>query len=308
MGSDPNEKQFFIYNLLMDKKIILVTGGAGFVGSHLIEALVADQNNIVISLDNYFTGSKENHIEGAEYRIGHTKDIAELVTEKPDIIYHLGEYSRVRQSLDEPDRVWDLNMQGTLAVLEFWRITKAKLLYAGSSTKFTDTREDGVEGRNLAPYTWAKAANTDLVANYARWYDLSYVTTYFYNVFGPRELSGKQGTIVAILREKFLNGEPLTIASPGTQERCFTHVLDTVSGILLATKEGEGDGYGIGSEDCHSLLDVAEMFGGEIEMLPQTKSTRSSSKVDSEKVKALGWKPVHTLKEYIEEVKNNIDK
>jgi UDP-glucose 4-epimerase len=290
----------------MNKKCIVVTGGAGFVGSHLVEALVKDGNNHVISLDNYFTGLKENHVDGAEYREGHTKDIATLVPETPDMIYHLGEYSRVRQSLDEPECVWDLNMVGTLAVLEYWRKTKAKLLYAGSSTKFTDAREeDGVEGRNLAPYTWAKAVNTDLVMNYARWYDLSYVTTYFYNVYGPRELGGKHGTVIPIFIEQFRKGKPFTIHSPGTQERCFTHVLDTVSGILLVAEKGEGDGYGIGADDFCTLLDIAEMLGGEIEMLPQTKSTRSSNKVDSEKVKALGWKPVHTLKEYIEEVKKS---
>jgi len=288
-----------------NKKLVLVTGGAGFVGSHLIEELVKEKNNTVISLDNYFTGKKENHIEGAEYRVGHTKDIATLVPERPDVIYHLGEYSRVRQSLEEPDRVWDLNMHGTLAVLEYWRHHKTRLVYAGSSTKLTDVREDGVEGRNLAPYTWAKAANTDLVANFARWYDLSYVTTYFYNVYGPRELGGEHGTIVPILIEKFRNGEPLTINSPGTQERCFTHVLDTVSGILLAEEKGEGDGYGIGTDDCCTLLDIAETLGGEIEMCPQTKSTRSSNKVDAEKVKALGWKPKHTLKEYLEGIKKN---
>ncbi len=290
-----------------NKKVILVTGGAGFVGSHLVEALVSDENNQVISLDNYFTGSKENHVEGAEYREGHTKDIAMLVPEQPDIVYHLGEYSRVRQSLDEPDVVWDLNMAGTLAVLEYWREKKCKLVYAGSSTKFTDTREDGVEGRNLAPYTWAKAATTDLVVNYARWYNLSFVNTYFYNVYGPRELGGKHGTVIPILLDRYRKGEPLTIASPGTQERCFTHVLDTVDGILLAAKKGEGDGYGIGTDEVHSLLELAEMIGGEIEMLPQTKSTRSSDIVDSEKVKALGWKPRHTLKDYIDEVKGNID-
>jgi len=228
-----------------------------------------------------------------------------LIPEIPTIIYHLGEYSRVRQSLDEPERVWDLNMLGTLAVLEYWRSTKAKLVYAGSSTKFTDTRDDGVEGRNLAPYTWAKAANTDLVVNYARWYNLSHVTTYFYNVYGPRELSGKQGTVIGIFADEYRNKKPLTVASPGTQERCFTHVLDTVSGILLAAEKGEGDGYGIGSEECYSLLKVAEMFGGDVEMLPQTKSTRSTSKVDSEKVRVLGWKPKFALRDYIEGIKSS---
>lgn len=285
------------------KKNIVVTGGAGFIGSHLIEELVKDSDNYVISLDNYFTGSKENHVEGAEYREGHTKDIARLIPETPTQIYHLGEYSRVRQSLEEPERVWDLNMFGTLAVLEYWRETKAKLLYAGSSTKFTGTRDDGVEGRNLAPYTWAKAANTDLVINYARWFGVSHVTTYFYNVYGLRELTGEHGTFVATMRQKFERGEPLTVARPGTQKRCFTHVKDTVAGILLAMEKGEGDGYGIGSEDCHSLLDVAEMFGGNIEMTPQTQSTRTTTEVDSEKVKALGWKQEYKLFDYVESVK-----
>jgi UDP-glucose 4-epimerase len=279
---------------------ILVTGGAGFVGSHLIERLVQDPNNRVISLDNYFTGKKENHIEGAEYREGHTKDIAALVPEKVDIIYHLGEYSRVRQSLNEPEQVFDLNILGTLSVLEFWRAQKCKLVYAGSSTKFTDARDDGVEGRNLAPYTWAKAANTDLVANYARWYDLSYVTVYFYNVYGPRELDSEYGTVVGTFLRCKREGKALPINGPGTQRRCFTHVADTVSGILLAAEKGEGDGYGIGAEDCCSLLEIAAMIGGEVEMLPQTKSTRSSNKVDSSKLLTLGWKPEQTLKEYIE--------
>lgn len=286
-----------------NKKTILVTGGAGFVGSHLCERLAQDKNNRVISLDNYFTGSKENHVEGVEYREGETKDIEKHITEKVDITYHLGEYSRVRQSLDEPEIVWDLNMDGSFGVLEFWRKQKCKLVYAGSSTKFTGTRADGVEGKNLAPYTWAKAAISDLVQNYARWYELPYATVYFYNVYGPREITGKYGAIIGIFKQRHSEGKPLKVASPGTQMRCFTHVEDTINGIILAAEKGDGDGYGIGAKDCHSLLDVANMFGGEIEMIPKTKSTRSSSEVDSSKLEALGWKPIKTLKEYIESIK-----
>src|SRR3989344_6508621 len=144
-----------------NKKTVLVTGGAGFIGSHLCRRLVKNGNR-VISLDNYFTGSKDNHIEGVEYREGHTKDIEKYITETPDIIYHLGEYSRVAKSLEEPALVFDLNMTGTASVLEFWRKRKSKLVYAGSSTKFTGAREDGTEGRNLAPYTWSKASNSEL--------------------------------------------------------------------------------------------------------------------------------------------------
>src|SRR3989338_7935147 len=145
------------------QKIILVTGGAGFIGSPLLARLVKGPNNRGISLDNYFTGSKENHILGAEYREGHTKNIEKLIPETPDIIYHLGEYSRVEISLSEPALVWDLNKDGTFGVVEFWRKKKSKLVYAGSSTKFGD----GGLGRVQTPYAWTKASNTELVQNYA---------------------------------------------------------------------------------------------------------------------------------------------
>ncbi len=287
-----------------NKKIILVTGGAGFIGSHLIEELVKDENNQVISLDNYFTGSKDNHIEGAEYIEGHTKDIAKLITVKPDIIYHLGEYSRVAASLDEPELVWDLNKIGTLAVLEFWRKIGCKLVYAGSSTKSVGAREDGTTGRDLAPYTLAKAVNTETIINYGRWYNLSYVIAYFYNVYGVGERAfEKYGTVIESFKQKYLRKEPLLVRKPGTQTRSFTHIDDTVNGILLVGEKGEGDGFGISASENYSLLDIADMFGGKIEMLPQTKTSRSMSVIDSKKIKALGWKQTKTLENYIKAIK-----
>lgn len=286
-------------------KTILVTGGAGFVGSHLCERLVSEGHH-VISLDNYFTGSKENHIDSVDYREGHTKDVERHVPEKVDIIYHLGEYSRVRQSLAEPDVVWDLNMDGTFGVLSYWKKQKCKLVYAGSSTKFVPPRGDGVDGRGLAPYTWSKAVNSELVSHFSRWYGLSYVTVYFYNVYGPRELTDKYGAIVGIFKKRTQEGKPLQVASPGTQMRCFTHIDDTIDGILLAGELGEGDGYGIGADDCCTLLDLAKMFDGEIEMLPQTKSTRSTNSVDASKVKELGWSSKKALKDYIKKIKKDL--
>ncbi len=286
-----------------EQKLILVTGGAGFVGSHLCERLVKDGHR-VISLDNYFAGLKDNHIEGVEYREGHTKDIRKLILEKPDIIYHLGEYSRVAASLEEPDIVYDLNMAGTFAVLEFWREKKCKLVYAGSSTKKVGPREDGVEGRDLAPYTWMKAANTELVANYGRWYTLSFAIVYFYNVYGPRERTIKEyGTVIETWRRSALEERPLQVRKPGTQRRAFTHVADTVDGIVLVGETGEGDNFGIGTEETFSLLKVAEMFEGAIEMLPETKTTRASADVDSSKTRALGWVPQHHLVDYIDSFK-----
>lgn len=291
-------------------KKILVTGGAGFIGSHLCERLLEEEHK-VISLDNYFTGSRGNHIAGVEYLVGHTKDIEKHVKEAPDVIYHLGEYSRVAKSLEEPALVWNLNMEGTFGVLEFWRKHKCKLVYAGSSTKFTGPRDsDKVTGRDLSPYTWMKAANSELVRNYGRWYNLPYAIVYFYNVYGPRERAGvdEYGTVIETFRQKFLSEKPLEVRSPGTQMRAFTYVDDAVSGIILVGEKGEGDGYGICAKEQASLLGVAKMFGGKIKMLPATKTTRSSVAVNSSKVKTLGWKQTKTLKDYIDSIKRGKEK
>lgn len=283
---------------MQDKKCILVTGGAGFIGSHLCERLVKEGHR-VISLDNYFTGSRENHVPGVEYREGHTKDIEAHIPETPDLVYHLGEYSRVAKSLEEPDLVWDLNTAGTQSVLEFCRKKNVKLVYAGSSTKFADTRADGVAGRDLSPYTWAKAANTELVKNYGAWYDLPYAIVYFYNVYGPRELGGAYGTVIELFRQKRLAGEPLPVNRPGTQTRTYTHVLDTVDALLLVGAQGMRAEYGIASEDTFSVQDIAHLFGGEVVMMPERSTSRPSTPTDTHETRALGWKPTRSLKEYI---------
>jgi UDP-glucose 4-epimerase len=283
------------------QKLIVVTGGAGFIGSHLVERLVGEGHR-VISLDNYFTGSKENHVPGAEYREGHTKDIDTLVPETPDLVYHLGEYSRVAVAKEEPDLVWDLNILGTLGVLEFCRKKKVKIVYAGSSTKFADVREDGIAGRDLSPYTWAKASNTELVCNYGMWYEIPFAIVYFYNVYGPHELSGKYGTVIEIFRQNMLKGEQLKVNGPGTQTRTYTHVLDTIDALVLVGEKGEGDEYGIASEDTYSTKGLAELFGGEILMMPPRSTSRPSSPVDTAKTRALGWVPKHRLEEYIHSI------
>lgn len=282
---------------MASKKLVLVTGGAGFIGSHLCARLAGDGHR-VISLDNYFTGSRENHVPGVDYREGHTKDIEKHISETPDLIFHLGEYSRVEKSLEEPALVWDLNKDGTFGMLEFWRKKGGKLMYAGSSTKFGD----GDLGRMQSPYAWTKASNTELVQNYSAWYDLNYAITYFYNVYGPGERSGAYGTVIEIFRQKHQIGEPLMVTAPGTQKRNFTHIDDIVDGLLLVAENGTGDDFGIGDEKAYQVLEVARMFGGEISMKPISPGNRMSSDIDTSKVRALGWSPQRHLADYIAEV------
>ncbi|MFV3091264.1 NAD-dependent epimerase/dehydratase family protein [Pseudomonas sp. GW6] len=281
---------------------ILVTGGAGFVGSHLCERLAQDPNNQVVSLDNYFTGSEANHLPGVTYVRGSTAQIDELIDFIPDYIYHLGEYSRVEQSFDDIEKVWEFNKQGIFAVLQFCRKTGAKLIYAGSSTKFGD----GGLGRSQSPYAWTKASNTELVENYGDWFNIPYAIVYFYNVYGKREIAtGKYATLIALFTEKMKANETLTIVSPGTQKRNFTHVDDIVDGLVMVGENGYGDEFGIGSPESFTILEVAELFGGKIEMLPERKGNRMTADVVTDKTQALGWSPKRRLADYIAHLKEN---
>ena len=284
----------------MSQNKILVTGGAGFVGSHLCERLTKDTNNKVYSLDNYFTGSEANHVPNVTYIKGDTSDIASLVDFVPDMVYHLGEYSRVEQSFDDIEKVWNYNKDGIFAVLQFVRKAGCKILYAGSSTKFGD----GGLGRSASPYAWTKATNTELVMNYGDWFNVPYAITYFYNVYGEREIqTGKYATLIALLKEKMKNKEKLTIVSPGTQKRNFTHIDDIIDGLVLVGENGYGDEFGIGSLEAFTVLEVAGLFGGEIQMLPERKGNRMTADVMTDKTQALGWSPKRKLADYIERLR-----
>jgi len=282
--------------MLATGDLVLVTGGAGFIGSHLCERLISEGFK-VISLDDYSTGSKNNHFDGVEYRTGHTKDIATIIPETPILIYHLGEYPRVEQSFADIETVLASNVVGTKAVLEFARQRGSKLVYAGSSTKFAD----GGIGRDQSPYAWTKATNTELVRNYGEWFKLPYAITYFYNVYGPRERGdSNSGTLIGIFAEQKKAGKHLTVRLPGTQKRNFTHISDIVEGLNLVGQKGQGDEYGLGHPDSYSVLEVAQMFGAEIEYLPERPGNRQQSSVDVRRTELeLGWKPKHNLPDYI---------
>lgn len=282
------------------KKNVLVTGGAGFIGSHLCEKLLEKKIYNVYSLDNYFTGRVENHIAGVTYIKGNTADIRKHIKLMPDYIYHLGEYSRVEQSFSDIEKVWEYNKNGIFSVLQFCRETGSKLIYAGSSTKFGD----GGLGRSQSPYAWTKATNTELIENYGTWFNIPYAIVYFYNVYGGREISlGKYATLIGLFKEKMKQNQPLTVVKPGNQRRNFTHIDDIVSGLILVGENGYGDEFGIGSPESFSILEVADLFGGKIEMLPERPGNRMTADIVTEKTELLGWKSEKNLKSYIESLK-----
>ena len=280
-------------------KIILVTGGAGFIGSHLCQRLATDKENKVYSLDNYSTGSEDNHVENVTYIKGDTRDVENLITFEPDYVYHLGEYSRVEQSFGDIEQVWRSNKDGIFSVLQFCRRASSKIIYAGSSTKFGD----GGLGRSQSPYAWTKASNTELIENYGHWFNIPFAITYFYNVYGGREISeGKYATLIALFKKKYLCGEKLPVVSPGTQRRNFTYIDDIVDGLILVGENGYGDEFGIGSQESYSIIEIAQMFGAEIEMLPERKGNRMTADVVTSKTEALGWSPKRSVRDYIKKI------
>lgn len=281
---------------------VLVTGGEGFVGYHLCERLKKEGFSVT-SLDVNLAQDFSRRIEGVRYIIDSTENIQKILAdEKFDMIYHLGEYSRVENSFQNIEQTAISNIKGTVEVFEFWRKQGCKLLYAGSSTKFAEN----ILGKESSPYAFTKASNSELVEMYSRWFDLKFATTYFYNVYGPKENeTGDYATLIGIFKKKMRNGQKLGVVAPGTQKRNFTHVDDIVEGLFLVGEKGDGGDYGIGAEDAYSILEIANMFGGEVESLPERKGNRMSAELRSSNTKNLGWSPKRNIKDYIESLKQN---
>lgn len=276
-------------------KNILVIGGAGFIGSHLCKELI-ERGFKVYSLDNYFTGKKSNHIKGVTYINSESKNI-EVIDNffKPDTIFHLGEYSRVIPSFEDIEKVIEYNYIGTVKVIEYCRKNKIRLIYAGSSTKFGDKE---------SPYSFIKKQNTELIKRYGKWYGLDYAITYFYNVYGPKQIcTGKYATVIGIFKENIKKGRPHIINGIGTQKRIFTHVEDIVGGLVLVGELGYGE-YCLGSSEQYSIKEVAKMFGGKIKFVSEKQGDRTSSTISLKRIEQLGWKAEHSLKKYINYEKN----
>lgn len=280
---------------------VLVTGGAGFVGSNLIKTLLGQKGvDRITSLDDYSSGSHANHHDGVTYVHGHTADIEQLLCDlTPDTIFHFGEFSRIVPSFDDPDRTFSANLTGTFRVILYAIRRDAKLIYSGSSSIFGNDMED----QHLNPYSWCKAKNIELIRNAAQWFRLRFAICYFFNVFGPGQIStGPYATVIGIFERQFAANEPLTVVRPGTQTRAFTHIDDIVQGILLVADKGEGDRYFLGTDENTSILEIVGMFGSEHVFVSERRGERLQSIIHESRARTeLGWSPVHTLSNYIRE-------
>lgn len=289
---------------ILNKKV-LVIGGAGLVGSGLIHHL--DSSNTITSLDNYSTGCAKNHKESDQVRYvtGDVRDINILLSgEDYDFIFHFGEYSRVEASFDDFNQALDNNFSGLHQVLSFCTGCGAKLIYSGSSTKFSV----GDEGKYESPYAFSKATNTELVRAYAKWFGLKYSIVYFYNVYGDREIhDGKYATVVAKFLKNRSEGKPHQVVLPGTQLRNFTHIDDIVRGLCVVALDGGEEDYGIGSDESFSILALAKMIGGDIVFLPERKGNRMDAKLKTEGTKTLGWCAEGSLPSYIKNTISTMD-
>jgi UDP-glucose 4-epimerase len=288
------------------KNKILITGAAGFIGSSLANKLALDEKNEVYCLDNYFTGNISSLSTNVKHLPGSTNNIFKLVSFKPDIVYHLGEYSRISTSFEDIDTVWNYNVNGTYQVIKFCKEKKCKLIYAGSSSKFGNCGED----ENLSPYSWIKAKNVELIKNFNKWFGLEYAIVYFYNVYGPGQLSnGKYATVIGIFEEQLKNNKPVTVVKPGTQKRYFTHINDSVNGLIAVGQNGNGDGYCLSDDNSlYSIEEVARMFSNNIEYLPEQKGNREDPAIPFRRCEEeLGWNTKFSLQDYIEQIKKEKD-
>lgn len=290
--------------MIEDKKIV-ITGGAGFVGSNLAHKLSG--KNEVLLIDNLSNSISDISSISNNLSIGNSADIDKICNNakfNPDLVFHLGEYSRVETSFEDIDEVLENNRRSFSRVLKFCRLRNAKLIYSGSSTKFSIKTDDYIS----SPYELSKAENVETLNWYAALTDLPYAAVYFYNVYGENEkANGKYATVVAKFLSQYEQNAPLTVRSPGTQKRNFTHINDIIDGLILVAKNGNGDGFSIGHPEQFSIAELANLISHDQIILPPAKGNRISAEIDLTQIYNLGWKPKHNLENYIEVRKHEIN-
>ena len=259
-------------------KRILVTGGAGFVGTNLIKFLLKKTNYKIISIDNYTSGTKLNHVKSSRVRYlrGDTMNISKLIKKPNQIetIFHFGEFARIYQSFLKMDQCIFSNSVGSNAIFNFCLKNKIKLIYSATSASLGNKGKD----KNLSPYAFTKAKNLELLENLKKWFNFKYEVIYFYNVYGPNQIcKGEMSTVIGIFEEQFKKKKPLSVVMPGTQSRRFTHIDDTIKICFLAWKKNLCRHYSITSKKSYSILEVAKMFNSKIKFLPKRPGERYAS-------------------------------
>jgi len=261
------------------RNILVVTGGAGFIGSNLISELLKYKKFSILSIDNYSSGLSKNHIKNkrVKYFKGSTQDIETLLKSyigKIHSIFHFGEFARIYQSFEKVNECFSSNIKGSSEVFNFALKNKIRLIYSATSASLGNKGED----MNLSPYAFSKAKNLELLVNFKKWFNFSYEVIYFYNVYGEKQIcKGDMATVVGIFEDHFKKKKKLPVVRPGTQVRRFTHVYDTIKACIFAWKKNKCKHYSIASKQSYSIIELARMFKSKISYLPMRKGERHAS-------------------------------
>ncbi len=293
----------------MFKKKIVVTGGAGFVGTNLITLLLKKTNFKIVSIDNYSTGSKKNHIKNqrVKYVKGDTTNISKLIKKPREIstVFHFGEFARIYQSFLKMNECIESNSVGSNSVFNFCLKNKIKLVYSATSASLGNNGKD----KNLSPYAFTKAKNLEILENLKKWFNFKYEVIYFYNVYGPHQIcTGSMSTVIGIFEDHYKKRKYLPVVRPGSQTRRFTHISDTVDICYLAWKKNLCRHYSISSLKSYSIIEVAKMFKTKIKFLPKRAGERYASSLATENLsnKIFKYFGKISLKDYINDfLKNN---
>ena len=293
----------------MKKNLIIVTGGAGFVGSNLIEKLIKFKKYKIISLDDYSTGKKINHInnKNVTYFKTSTKNIEKILSKyrkKIICIFHFGEFARIYQSFIKFNECLESNILGSKAVFNFCLKNKIKLIYSATSASLGNNGRD----KNLSPYSYTKSKNLELLENMKKWFNFKYEIIYFYNVYGKNHIKkGDMATIIGIFEDQYLNKKPLTVVKPGTQTRKFTHIDDTIDICIEAWKKNKCKHYSIAAKKNYSIIQIAKFFGGPIRYLPERPGERYASALTKMNLsnKVINKTGKKSIKKYISDFKKS---